>query len=307
MTSPRGRVKVTAGRWIGWIAGAGTILATTTAIAASGATTLLYERTVMTSANARCGLFAPAVGAALEAGRIQARGAALRGGSTSVAVGEVERRARSKIAGTACDAADLQTAAKRVRTAFEGYAKLQRMTWPGDYADWRGDRMVSRDNILWRLAQTSVFGYDRMIFGMGGKSGQGVPLAAVSFSDDASPYTARLVMRDPARAQEAYLDRRLSGMKGRMPLSSRMPPAGATRSFSAEARSPASERLLPKGSKSGVLYRFPMRAADAMATLDPREAVVVEFVFSGPKGDTVRRAYIEVGDFAAGRAFLNIG
>jgi hypothetical protein len=50
-----------------------------------------------------------------------------------------------------------------------------------------------------------------------------------------------------------------------------------------------------------------MRAADAMAALDPREAVVVEFVFTGRNGDVVRRAHVEVGDFAAGRAFLNIG
>jgi hypothetical protein len=37
--------------------------------------------------------------------------------------------------------------------------------------------------------------------------------------------------------------------------------------------------------------------------LDPREAVAVEFLFSG---DRVRTAYVEVGDFAAGRAFLQV-
>jgi hypothetical protein len=33
----------------------------------------------------------------------------------------------------------------------------------------------------------------------------------------------------------------------------------------------------------------------------------VEFVFAGSAGDLVRRAYVEVGDFAAGRAFLQVG
>lgn len=282
-------------------------MAATTAVAASGAVALLYERTVMTAADSRCALFEPAVGAALESSRMQARGAALRGGSTSQAVAEVERRARSKAFGAPCDSPDIKVAAGRVRTAFEGYAKLQRMTWPGDYAAWQGDRIITRDNPVWRLSQTAVFGYDRMVFGMAGKSGQGVLLAAVAFSDSATPYTARIVMRDPARAPQAYLDRRLSGMKGKIPLSSRTPPEGATRSWSAEARSPASVRLLPKGATSGLLYRFPTRAADALAALDPREAVVVEFVFAGRNGDVVRRAYVEVGDFAAGRAFLNIG
>jgi len=307
MTSPRASVTAVAGRWTGAGLAATVLMVAAAGPALAGAADLLYERTLMTAADARCRLFEPAVGAALESGRMQARGAALRGGSSADALSQVERRARSKVASTACDSPDLRTAAGRVRTAFEGYAKLQRMTWPGDYADWRGDRMITRDNPVWRLSQTATFGYDRMNFGMGGKSGQGALLAAVSFSDGATPYTARLVMRDPARAPQAYLDRRLSGMKGRIPLSARFPPASATRSWSAEARSAASERLLPKGSTEGLLYRFPMRAADAMAGLDPREAVAVEFVFAGRNGDVVRRAYIEVGDFAAGRAFLNIG
>jgi hypothetical protein len=38
-----------------------------------------------------------------------------------------------------------------------------------------------------------------------------------------------------------------------------------------------------------------------MADLDPRESIQVEFQFGS--GST-RRIYVEVGDFAAGRAFL---
>ena len=34
------------------------------------------------------------------------------------------------------------------------------------------------------------------------------------------------------------------------------------------------------------------------------ESVTVEFVFQGAGGDLVKTAYVEVGDFAAGRAFL---
>jgi hypothetical protein len=46
-----------------------------------------------------------------------------------------------------------------------------------------------------------------------------------------------------------------------------------------------------------------MKAARELALLDPREAVAVEFLFPG---DEVRRAYVEVGDFAAGKAFLTL-
>ncbi len=57
---------------------------------------------------------------------------------------------------------------------------------------------------------------------------------------------------------------------------------------------------------SGWAFRFPAQAAGALAGLDPREAVAVEFLFATPDGDAVRRAYVEVGDFAAGRAFLHV-
>ena len=50
----------------------------------------------------------------------------------------------------------------------------------------------------------------------------------------------------------------------------------------------------------GWAFRFPVEAERALAELDPREAVVVEFQF----GDGVRLADVEVGDFAAGQAFL---
>ncbi len=76
--------------------------------------------------------------------------------------------------------------------------------------------------------------------------------------------------------------------------------------FSAEARDAADPRLLPAGAKTGVAFVFPAAATDAIAALDPREAVILEFVFTGRGHDEVRRAFVEVGDFAAGRAFLAV-
>lgn len=306
MTSPRVRATDRAGRWRGCAVAAAAFMVAGPALAA-GAADLYYERTLMSAVDTRCRLFEPAIGAALNSAAAQARGAALRSGVAQDSLASVERRARGRAAAADCDSADIATAANRVRTAFKGYAQLSRMTWPGDFADWRGDRTVTRLGAMWRLSQTSAFGYDRMVFGFGGEGTPGALLAAASFADGRTPYAARLVMRDPARAAQPYLDRRKSGAKGRIPLSGRTPPPQATRAFSAEARSTASERLRPAGTRSAMLFRFPMRAADALAGLDPREAVAVEFLFAGSTGDQVRRAYIEVGDFAAGRAFLQVG
>ncbi len=301
MTSPRTQPHTPSRRL--WLAA---VLCVAPCAASAGtALDLFYERSVMTAADLRCDLFDPGVSTALDAARVQARGAALRAGASEDALLGIEQRARVKAQAADCRSADVATAAGRVRTAFEGYSRISRLTYPGDTAAWQADRTISVEGPLWRLSQPAKFGWDRLVFGLGGKQGQGVLLASASFADGASPYAVRLVMRDISRTSGPYLDRRQAGPDGRIPLAGRMPPS-ATRAFSAEARSPASARLAPAGAKSALLVRFPTQATEALARLDPREAVMIEFVFSGRERDAVRRAYVEVGDFAAGRAFLNV-
>lgn len=285
------------GRWLG-----AAVLAAP-ALAAAGPVDLFYERTVMSAADARCGLFEPAVGAALEAAQAQARGAALRSGVSEDALGEVAARARGKAAGSACDSADMALAADRVKAAFEGFARLTKMNYPGEVSEWRADRASGRA-ARWRLAQTVAFGWDRMVFGLAGRQGGDGLMAVGLFADGQEPYTARLVIRDAARTSGPYLDTRESDPRRRPTLAKRMPP-GALKTYSAEARSAAGTDLLPKSADRGWAFRFPAQAAAEIAALDPREAVAVEFVFAGDR-DEVRRAYVEVGDFAAGRAFLRV-
>jgi hypothetical protein len=273
---------------------------------AQSAAQLFYERTVMSAADARCHLFDRPTASALQAGASQARGAALRAGATSKELREIQQRALSKAAGVACASPDIALAAGRVRTGFAGYARLQKMSYPGDTAAWEADRAVSARLNMWGLSQTVRFGYDRMTFGIASGPTQAPALTAmVSFADGAVPYAARLVLRDSDRAGEAYLDKRGADSNGRIPLAARMPPGGATTAFAAQARDAAPRDLLSADMKSGWSFRFPLAASEALAQLDPREAAAVEFLFANRSGgDTVRRAYLEVGDFAAGRAFL---
>ena len=265
---------------------------------------LFYERAVMSAADARCGLFAPEVGAALAAGVAQARGAALRAGASQESLREAEQAARAKAAAFDCRSPDILTAAARVRTAFSGFAKISRLTYAGDVADWRADRDVGRA-ARWRLAQETRFGADRMAFGLAGREGASGLLAVAQFADGAEPYAARLMLRDAARSPQPYLDRFGGGSTAGLPLARRLPPRRALKAFAATARSTAPDALLPRGDDdSGWAFRFPDAAAQELARLDPREAVAVEFMFPG---DVIRRAYVEVGDFAAGRAFLSVG
>ncbi|MBS0331370.1 MAG: hypothetical protein JSS35_01260 [Proteobacteria bacterium] len=268
---------------------------------------LYYERAVMSAADQRCGLFAPDLAAALAAATAQARGASLRAGTSPDALGQMERNAQAKAAATDCRSPDLATAAARVKSAFAGYARMTRLTYAGDVAGWAADKNLGRA-VRWSLAQETTFGADRMAFGLAGREGAQGLVASASFADGAQPYAARLVMRDSGRAPQAYLARWGAGATAGLPLAQRLPPPLAQKGFAASARAPSDPELLPhlangKGATEGWAFRFPDAAAQELARLDPREAVAVDFMFSN---GTTRRAYVEVGDFAAGRAFLNM-
>lgn len=270
----------------------------------AAATDLYYERTVMTAADQRCRLFDPGIGLALAAGQAQARGAALRAGVAREQLNQIETRARNKAGAQACTSPDLRTAAGRVKEGFAGWARLLKMTYPGDVAGWTAERPVSKTNMVWNLSQSARFGADQLTFGLAtGKDGTRNLIAVVRFADGARPYAARIVMRDLDRAAQPYLDKRRA-VGGTLPLSARVAPRVATDAYMAEARFAPDAFLVPASMKGAIAYQFPAAATRALADLDPREAVEVEFLFSAAGGDTVRKAYLEVGDFAAGRAFL---
>lgn len=296
MTSTRINARP-ASRWMGLL---GAALAAAPGVARAQPLDLFYERTVMSAADSRCGLFTPELARALAAAAAQARGAALRAGTSPDDVERTEREARLRAAEADCQSTDVAVAAGRVKQAFAGYARIYRLTYPGDVAGWHADRYATPKN-PWRLRQDSVFGPDRMTFGLAGREDASALIAVAQFADGATPYGARLVMRDARRSSGPYLDRTSTGPTGGLPLAKRLPPRGASIGVLAEARQRAGKELAPKG--GAWAFRFPAQAARTLASLDPREAVAVEFLFPG---DHVRRAYVEVGDFAAGKAFLQV-
>lgn len=291
-------------RRAGWGLVGGLILALAALPAHADPIALVYERAVMMAADARCHLFTPELSAALAAAEAQARGAALRAGAGDAAVDETEQRARAKAGAVPCNSRDIAVAADRVRAAFAGYSRLQRMSYPGEVADWQAVRGTPRQVSIWRLSQTDRFGGGLATFGLAGRDGPGALIVVAAFPDGAQPYTARLILRDRGLAPEPFLNMIQADARGGLPLASRLPPRSATLAVLPEARDLAEAALLPAGARSGVAFRFPKTAADAIAALDPREAVAIEFDFPSAGRDASRTAYFEVGDFAAGRAFL---
>lgn len=275
------------------------VLAVATAMAASGAVgatalDLYYERALMNAAQDRCGLFTPTLAAALEAAADQARGAALRAGASDLAVREARSQALQRLDGFACDSRDLKIAADRVRQAFDGWRHVTRMQFPGESAPWTADRTAYR-SARWKLVQDSRAGLTPVRFGLAGQGDSSVLLAVAAFAPGQRPYAARLVYRDARRAPAPWL-----GAPANRPL----PPRSASAVVLANDEAGADPNLAPTTHAASIAFRFPASAANALAALDPRERVSVEFIFPG---EQVRTAAFEVGDFAAGRAFLRLG
>ena len=298
MTSPHRTVRRQADQWLGLTLCLSLLAGPSWASASS--LDLFYERAIMSAVDARCNLFYPAIGSALNVAKYQARGAALRAGTDAATLLQISQRAQTKAYSISCTSPDIATAAGRVRAAFEGYARMQKMDYPGDIVGWKADRGSSTVALRWRLTQDVTQNGDRLLFGLAGRSGANALLALTHFKNGQAPYSARLVIRDGQLTFGPFLDAR--GARPRtIPLDRRFAANGAQTSFTAEARSSAGSDLLPKGLTSGWAFRFPAEAARQMAALDPRESVAIDFIFPD---DSVRRLYVEVGDFAAGRAFL---
>ena len=180
------------------------------------------------------------------------------------------------------------------------------MDFPGEFASWLAERPASDTETRWHASQRARFGWDVMLFGLAGHGAERSLTAVTSFADGAQPYGARLVLRDTAATSGPYLDARQADIDGHIPIDGRLPPRASSRVFEAGEMTAADKALLPSDMPSAWAFQFPQAASDALAQLDPRETVAVEFLFAGDNGDTVRTAYVEVGDFTAAQAFQSI-
>jgi hypothetical protein len=244
-------------------------LAATAVLAAPAASALLYERALMLEANRRCRLFTPEVRGALETSALQARSAARRAGDAPTALDAVERRAAAKARATSCANADLAMAAGRVRSAHDAMSRLTRMEFPGGETGWAADRTRGKKP-RWRVVQKTRLGEDALAFGLASENAAPARLYAVSTFERA-PTLVRL--------------------------------STGARTFLAEDLRKAPEAL--RTSEDALAFRFSPAAAEALGQMDPRDRIRLEFVTLTRTGERVRSAEIEVGDFAAARAFLD--
>ncbi len=261
---------------------------------------LLFERTLMMTADQGCNLFTPEVSSTLDAARAQARNAGLRSGVSRADIEATEGRARDKALQTPCKSPDLAIAAARVRQAFRSDSQTLKHVYSGDHASWIASRVSRAGTISWQVSQDIQQAGNHMVLGLAGHPNVHHLIGLIETTGRESPYGARLILRDDTVTLGPYLDVRSQSL-AQTSLSRLFPPEAGQIGYVAVARSRAGRDLLKPGMTGGWAFRFPPEAIPLMANLDPREAFAVDLLF--PEG-AAHRIYFEVGDFAAGRAFV---
>jgi hypothetical protein len=253
------------------------------------AETAVFERRALLAADTRCGLFAPPVRAALEAGAWQARGALLRADWPSARIAALEARAEQSAQARPCSDAETQAAAARARTGFAGWARLAALEFRGGERRWMARR--SSDPEGWILVQTIDAPRAAAFGAMRGAGRIEAALSVALAERERAPSSAELVIRDVRRAPESLFEipgRAASG------LAAGAPSLATARRFMARDRRIDAD----KAGARRLRFVFPDEALSAMALLDPREAAEIRL-------DNGVRLLVEIGDLAAARAFLN--
>ena len=281
-----------------------------------GVTAQVERRYFFVAVNDRCHLLTAAATTALKAGYVQARNAALRAGRDMTTLSPVLDNARSAAAAAACDAPRITSEMNAAQNAFRTYQVQMRLDLPGGRAAWTGVR-TDQDTAEWRLVQYQNSGQADFAFGLYGSLAQNSLSVNAHFADGAHPYAARLLVRNPEVWTAGVINPATYEPTRQRPLG--FSDFAAT-GFSAYGETDISTLMRPAvkinfagfslggryvGAQAPVdaqRFDFPKTAILAMAKLDPREDVVIEFDCD----DGPRYARFEVGDFIPGVAYISL-
>ena len=272
------------------------------------------KRWFLTQADARCHDLAPAEATALKGGYIQARNEAIRSGRDMAALAPYLDAARAAADRSDCASPQLAAEMATARGGYAAFVAQPRLSLPAGPASWQADRTRAGD-AQWRLVQYQDNPGADAAIGLYGPLSDNRFVVMVRFADGAKPYAARLLVRDTQTASQGLIN------PAAYELTDAPPPgfgSGAL-AFPARGMSEVNVDLHPSvttnglgftpdgryvgsqpGAQDAVRFDFSTRAYPAIAALDPREDMVVEFDFS----DGPRFIRFGVGDFITGLSFV---
>jgi len=276
-------------------------------------TATVLKRYYLTQVDARCHLLDGATALALKAGFLQARNASIRASYDMTVLGPYLDRVRDVAGRTDCASPQLAAEAVTVTSALRGFLGQATLDLPADRAAWTANRRF-QDQAQWRLVQYQQAGGADLALGLYGTLADNSLAVMAHFSDGAKPYSARLLMRDPAVLPQGVINHAAFSLSDQTPTGfgpgSLSFMARASREQQAQLRpqvtangagfSPTGNYVGAQGPQDTVRFDFPGDAFMAMARLDPREDIVVAFDFQ----DGTRYARFEVGDVITGLGYV---
>ena len=268
---------------------------------ASNAGNAYGERQLAVDLDARCGLFTEGQRAALDAARLQARGMALRDGYSASTLDNYARQIAAQADATDCTMPEVADMRARVADAFNAWQVIRDMNFPGQDFTWAATRSYIEGRLGWALLQDT----GEIRVGMARIDDTRRLTAVLPATRGAA--SAVLVLRDTRRSPELY-DVTMGGMFPAPEGASWVhwtPPDYARTLIWAAGRGSAADAQALGSTGSELVFEFTDRAADELAARDPREAARIELI--DRQGNVVATHYFEVGDFAAGRAFIHAG
>ncbi len=274
----------------------------------------LVKRAFMLAADARCHVLDDATTQALRAGYLQARNTALRSGYTFGTLQPWLQKASDAGARVDCASTPLTQEVATAQGAYRRFMAVPRLELASGRTTWLADRGYSR-NTQWRLVQYQQTAEADLAFGIYGTLGTNSFSVMAHFNDGAKPYTARLLVRNPDVQAQGFIDRspyavttaRPFGFDASSDLIFMASGAGSEHTVmqpvvkaNSAGFSLTGEYVGTQETVDAVRFDFPKTAWTAMAKLDPREDVVVEF--DSDTGPTYAR--FEVGDFLTGLGYI---
>jgi hypothetical protein len=294
-----------------WLAAlAGPLVAQT----ADNYTLPVVKRYFMVQADARCHLLDEATSRALKAGYLQARNDALRAGLSMSYLSPWLARARDAAARTACDSPQLTTEVETAKNGFRRYMAVPHLDLNSGRADWAADRAYG-DDVVWRLVQYQNTDKADMALGVFGSLHTNSFSLMAHFKDGTHPYAARLMVRNTDMMPTGLIDRTPYDLTRQMPrgfsdVGSLSFMASNMSDLQADLHSGVKTNMAgftvtgqyagTRPTEDAIRFDFPSRAWIAIAKLDPREDIVVEF--STDEGPVYGR--FEVGDFVTGLTYV---
>ena len=265
---------------------------------AQNADLIFGERTAALAMDQNCALFTDRQRAALEAARLQARGALLRSGISPAQLQAYGDEFANDAGARSCSAEETLAMQARVLAAFEGYLRVPNMAFPGTAFSWTADRQVITNQPVWALLEDT----GRIRAGI--SSVEGEFRFTVALPRGGNYISAILVVRDIERAPNLY-DPTMGGMFAGPANAAwaRFTPPDYARKLvwaSDQMDGPAADALA--GVTGAHVFRFPASVVQRLAALDPRETAHIDLM--DRNGERITSEYFEIGDFAAAIAFL---